>query len=275
MATPLPANEYLVLALQAQMEIVPIVSEVVAIIPSLQEDPQRGLQQLASSLRGVARTLEEPLTALVEATPPPGMVGYHVALLEVLGGLTVFSGEFGSVLDLEDLAGLQEPVVGLFGLIEAVGPIMGEGQRLAILALRQSSDVPLNVYVVAAIEAQQRLAATLDIFFARFTETAALVETEEDEEALFSLFEELIDIVGRLQDAWQQLSPPEEARDLHRRQADLIEAQTEVNRRLLEAYRQRDAAAALAAQQLQIDLGAESFVIGVAWNQLIIEALSR
>ena len=105
--------------------------------------------------------------------------------------------------------------------------------------------------------------------------TAALVETEEDQDALFSLFEELIDIVEGLQDAWQRLSPPEEARDLHRRQADLIEAQTEVNRRLLEAYRQRDMAAAVAAQQFQIDLGVESVVIGVAWNELVIEALSR
>jgi len=155
----------------------------------------------------------------------------------------------------------------MLALVADLSPLAQHGAHLSIMALSANAHDPLNAYLTSAAAGRLEFARA-------FTDFGAAVQSPvvlSDPDLLEALTEGLIASLKDFRDCWQALSPLPETAALHAQQLDVIVKTIRVERLLLQAVRNRDASATLAAQALNAE-GAE---LNALWSDLTIDALSR
>ena len=272
-ATALSLNEYLVLALRINIDMASFTNLFSSSQTLEKEEAGELLIQLA---REMSRSAGAGLETLSNVTPAGEAETYHETLLGVLRAYGHVGQTLTEGLEADDPSRLEAAGLDFTALSRETLSLDKEGQRLIITALGAEPGDPTNAYLIAGTEARIELTAASDEVFSKWAVGAASARSEADLNALYtSLFEENTAGMERFENRWVQLTPPAQAQELHRRQAESIGKGIAVSRRLLRAIQAQDNAALLEARQSQIDAEVESAKVLAAWNELVIEALAR
>jgi len=264
----LSLNEYLAVAIGVQGSLAPITTDFYETLSTIQGDPARVQAMFIDMIRAVSRAGEEGLNTLAVNLPPPEAEGYHGGLITMFLGFQALGDDLAEALESNNPAASQLASSGFLELLQSMGPFTLQAQDLALVALSQAPQDSLTAYLIATTEAQQDFSELT----AGFSDQ---LDQAPDLNSIFSLFEEIGANMEQLRTNWLQISPPAEVGELHRRQADLIGKNVELNQKLVDASRIRDDAGLAAVASLQLEIAAESARFSTDWNALIIAALNR